>query len=196
MSFGTIIDVCKRSHITTLFVTDHNEIDGARRLQAIAPFRVIPSEEIATSEGEIIGYFLQERIPPGLTPEATIAGIRAQGGLVAVPHPFDRLRHSRLTDTARERILGQVDMLEVYNSRNVFPSDDRQAERYCRQQNKHAFVGSDAHSRWEVGRSWVEIPPFTSPADFLRSLPHATLHPRRSSPLVHLITKYNKVVKF
>lgn len=195
MGLQTIIGACKKRSITTLFVTDHNEIQGGQRLQQLAPFRVIPSEEITTSEGEIIGYFLKERIAPLQTPEATIAEIRRQGGIVSVPHPFDRLRHSAIRRATLKRILPSVDLLEVFNARNVFSADDKHAAKCARENNKLSIVVSDAHTRWEVGRSFVELPTFASPMEFLRALQHASLHPHRSPLWVHAVTGLTKMRK-
>jgi predicted metal-dependent phosphoesterase TrpH len=192
-SLPTVMKACKRRGITTLFVTDHNEIEGARRLQTHAPFRVVLSEEITTSEGEIIGYFLHDRIRPGLSPEETIREIRRQGGIVSIPHPFDRLRHSAIRREALDRILPMVDLIEVFNARNVFPSDDKRAEQYAHEKKKIPVVVSDAHSRWEIGRSTVELVAFDSPQTFLRAMTNATMRHKRSPIIVHAITKYNKL---
>lgn len=194
-SAKTVVASCIKRGINCLFVTDHNQIDGAFGVQKIAPFKVIPSEEITTSEGEIIGYFLNEKIEPYLTPEETIRRIRAQGGLVSVPHPFDRLRHSRMHFPTLEHIIDKVDMLEVFNARNVFPSDDAKALAYAKEKSKLMIVASDAHSRWEPGTSFVELEEFSDANGLLRSLQNATLHMRRSFVGVHGITKWNKIAQ-
>lgn len=195
MSVDTVIRSCLQHGINCLFVTDHDQIDGVKEVQARAPFPVYLAEEITTSEGEMIDYFLRDRVAPHQTPEETIRQIRAQGGLVSIPHPFDRLRHARMPLTALSRILDHVDMLEVFNARNVFPSDDAQALAYAREHNKRMIVASDAHSRWEVGRSFVELPDFVDAQGLLASLQHSTLHKRRSFFAVHAITKWNKATK-
>jgi len=91
-----------------------------------------------------------------------------------------------------ERIISDVDILEVFNARNVFPSDDQAADVYAKEQRKMVIAVSDAHSRWEVGRSSVELGPFGSPDEFLVALKTATLHKHRSPIVVHTITKFNK----
>ena len=101
-------------------IADHNTIEGALALQPMAPFMVIVAEEIKTSEGEIIGLFLKSTIPRGLSPEETIVAIREQGGIVCVPHPLDRVRHSAMGRQTLERIIDQVDVLEVFNARVLF----------------------------------------------------------------------------
>ncbi len=91
--------------IDCVAVSDHNNIEGARAVAQLAPFRAIISEEIRSTEGEIIGYFLQDPIPRDLTPEDTVRAIKEQHGLVGVPHPFDRARSSPLKTSALLRIL-------------------------------------------------------------------------------------------
>ena len=85
-----IVDRCLKIGINCLAVADHNTISGALKLKEMAPFKVISAEEIMTSMGELIGLFLTEEVPKGLSPEETIARIKSQGGLVGIPHPYGR----------------------------------------------------------------------------------------------------------
>lgn len=193
MALDTVIRTCRRRGVTCLFVTDHNEIWMAQKLQKRAPFRVIVGEEITTTEGELIGYFLTRKIAPHQSPEATIKEIKQQGGIVSVPHPFDRLRHAKMPFPTLKRIIDKVDLLETFNARNVFPADDGAAEKYAKRTKKQGIVASDAHSRWEVGRSYVELPDFETPTELVRALHQATFCCRRSWSAVHAITKINKL---
>lgn len=192
LSIASIIQACQRKQITCLAVTDHNEIKGTFEMHQRAPFKVIVGQEITTSEGEIIGYFLREKIAAGLSPEETIAQIRQQGGVVALPHPFDRFRNSRMNAATVYRIINQVDLVEVFNSRNVCRSDDERARSLCRERNKIAYVGSDAHTLYEYGRSTATIGDFKAPQEFLSAMKQARFECRRSPLWVHAVTKYNK----
>ncbi|MBI4415158.1 MAG: PHP domain-containing protein [Candidatus Kerfeldbacteria bacterium] len=192
MDADTVIRACLKNGITCLFVTDHNEIWMAKKLQELAPFRVIAGEEITTEEGEMIGYFLTKKIAPYQSPEATIGEIRRQGGLVSIPHPFDRLRRARMRYATLQRIVADVDILEIFNARNVLPRDDAQAHEYAKTNQKFMVVASDAHSRWEVGGSYVELPDFQTPNELLHSLQQASFRCRRSWVAVHAITTFNK----
>src|SRR3990172_204249 len=116
-SVDTFAQRYQRAGIDCVAVSDHNNIDGALAVREVAPFRVIIAEEIKSTEGEIIGLFLQETIRKGLTPEDTVRAIKEQGGLVLVPHPFDRTRRSVIRESALLRILPQVDVIEVFNAR-------------------------------------------------------------------------------
>jgi predicted metal-dependent phosphoesterase TrpH len=198
-TFDDIVRGVIRAGLGAIALTDHNELEGAFELQRYAPFPVIPGEEIKTACGDIIGLFLHERIPPGLTPMETIARIREQGGIVYVPHPFDRVRGSRIAGDALDAIVDHVDVLEVFNARNVLPHFNRRALTYAQQHGILAGAGSDAHSRAEYGRAYVDIPldadGFRSPAKFLEALRQGVWRGRLSSPLVHLRTRYDVLRK-
>jgi predicted metal-dependent phosphoesterase TrpH len=179
--------------ITCVAVSDHNNMEGAFEVATIAPFRVILSEEIKSSEGEIIGWFLREPIPKGLSPEDTVRAIRGQGGLVCVPHPFDRLRSSPLKTAALLRILPDVDAVEAFNARTSIRADNRRSARFVYDHGKVASAGSDAHWHPEIGGAWVDIPDFTGPEDFLAALRAGRIHGQPANPLVHLVSTLAKV---
>ncbi len=179
--------------ISCAAVSDHNNIDGAIAVRRLAPFKVIISEEIRSSEGEIIGYFLQETIPKGLTPEETVRAIREQGGIVGIPHPFDRWRDSPITLAALNRIIDDVDVIEVFNARNLQQADNLRAARFAAEHHKLQSSGSDSHHHSEIGSAWVEMPDFESPHEFLESLRQGAIHGRLSSPFVHLLSSIAKL---
>ncbi|MGH2542024.1 MAG: PHP domain-containing protein, partial [Ardenticatenaceae bacterium] len=175
-SYEGIIRRVRRRGLTGIAVTDHNTIRGALELAEIAPFPVIMAEEIRTREGEIIGYFLQEEIPRGLGLEETIGLVHAQGGVVSVPHPLDRVRAaSAIGEAALLRVIGLIDLIEGYNARCVYPADNLRAQQIARQHGKPLTAGSDAHIPWEIGRGYVELPAFDSPDQFVANLRAATV---------------------
>lgn len=184
---------CIRNGVNCVAITDHNTIEGALVVQRLAPFKVIVGEEINTSEGEIIGLFLRERIPRGLTPEATIAAIRDQGGIVIVPHPFDRFRRSVIRRETLYRILPLVDVIEGFNARNLLQSANFQAMRLARQEGKVMSCATDAHAPLEVARSYIEMPDFAGPSDFLAALAQGRIVGRPASPFVHLLSTWAKL---
>jgi len=117
---------CQAKGVRVQAVTDHNEVWGAQKLKALAEAQgwdetegvtVIVGEEVSTAEGEIIGLFLEERIPPKMSPEETVARIKEQGGLVLVPHGFDPLKRMRLTPAALSRVAAEVYIVEIFNAR-------------------------------------------------------------------------------
>jgi len=184
---------CLKVGISCLAVTEHNNIEGALAVQRIAPFKVIIAEEIKTTDGELTGLFLKEAIPPGLTPEETIERVKAQGGLVSLPHPFDRVRREPLRAQARERILSHLDVIEVFNSRTTFRSDNERARRLAEELGLPMGAGSDAHSPWELGATYVEMPDFEGPQQFLEALRQGRVVGRPASPLVHVVSTLAKL---
>lgn len=175
-------------------VTDHNNIEGAMEVAKIAPFRVIISEEIKSLEGEIIGLFLKEPVKKGMTPEDTVRAIKEQGGIVVVPHPFDRFRKgSALGQEALVRIVEQVDLVEVFNARTVLRSDNSRAARFARNYGKLRSAGSDSHSPKEIGSVIVDMPDFDGPETFLAAVRQANFDVRYSSVFVHLLSTYAKL---
>ncbi len=194
-SYDDIIAAVQRSGLDGIAVTDHNELRGALELEQLAPFLVIPGEEIKTSRGEIIGLFLRERIPPGLGPLETVREIHDQGGVAYVPHPFDEIRGSRIQRDALDEVAPHIDILEVFNARNALPRYNARALDYAERNGLLAGAGSDAHTLGEYGRAYVDIPPFSSPAEFLESMRRGTWKGRLSSPLVHFRTRLDRSMK-
>lgn len=189
LSLVRLIEACKRKGINGVCITDHNTIAGAQRLTEIASFTVIVGEEISTTAGEIIGYFLIKEIPPGLSPAKAVAAIKEQGGLVAVPHPFDRMRRSALKKEALLDILDTIDIIEVFNSRNLFEADNLEALQFARMHGKVNSVGSDCHTLWEVGNSFVIMNEFNGPGQFLAQLRQGKACGQSSPIYVHCLTK-------
>lgn len=179
--------------ITCAAVSDHNNIDGATAVNRLAPFKVIISEEIRSSEGEIIGYFLNDAVPKGLSPEETVRAIRAQGGLVGVPHPFDRWRGSAITLAGLNRIVDDVDLIEVFNARTMQQADNLRALGYAREHRLLQSAGSDSHYHTEIGSAYVEMHDFETPQQFLESLRQGQIHGHLSSPFVHLLSGVAKL---
>ncbi len=188
MTFEQIISRCQAKEINCIAVTDHGTAEGALKMQGNAPFKVIVGQEVLTSSGELMGLFLKETVPNDLSVEDTIDRIRAQGGLVAIPHPLDRLRFSPLNGNHASHLLPQVDILEAFNARDVLKNNTARIQLLAREYGLHTSAGSDAHTPEEVGRAYVEMPEFETPEEFLHSLAQGKIVGRRSSPLVHLST--------
>lgn len=187
------VDACVRKGITCAAVTDHNEVAGAFAIQKLAPFRVIVGEEIKTADGEIIGLFLKELVPRGMTAEDTVRAIHEQGGVATIPHPFDVFRRNVIKNDVLDRIAGQVDAIEGWNCRNILGSHDQKAREVARAAGKPITVGSDSHSVWEIGGTSIEIDDFQTPAEFVRALSSGKVRFKRSLPMVHWISTYAKI---
>jgi predicted metal-dependent phosphoesterase TrpH len=183
--------------LTHLIVTDHDRIDGALAVRDAAPasLTVIVGEEVKTNEGDLICAFLERAIPPGLTAVETIAAAREQGGLVGIPHPFDRLRGSLLKDARMASLASQVDWVEVHNARIVGGGNERAVE-FAREHELAGVAVSDAHSIVEVavGYTALDGDPST-PEGLLAALPGAEYVTGRASYVVRLWTPIAKGVQ-
>ena len=185
-----LIARCLATGINCVAVTDHNAIEGALELKKTAPFTIIVGEEIRTTHGEIIGYFLSEKIPRGLSPEETISRIRAQGGLVCVPHPTDRFRPSALEPAALNAVLPLVDIIEVFNARTALNRDNDKAGRIAQTHGLMASAGSDSHTPGEIGNAYVEMPEFTTPEEFKASLARGTVHGKKAGLWIRVVSRF------
>ncbi len=167
-------------------VTDHNEVSGAFDAQAKAAaygVRIIIGEEVKTaSQGEVIGLFLTEKIPRGMTLQETVAEIKRQGGLVYVPHPFDRMHavpdYEHLLD-----IIEDIDAIEIYNPRVAIGSFNEEAERFAAKYRIVAGAGSDSHVAQGLGSVRILMPEFDGPEEFKEALALAEIHTKPSSLL-------------
>jgi predicted metal-dependent phosphoesterase TrpH len=188
-----IISRCLELGINCIAIADHGTAEGAIRMQSIAPFSVIVAEEILTPHGEIMGMFLKETIPSGLSVEETISRIRAQGGLVNIPHPFETIRGSSLNSKVIEEIAGQIDLMEVLNSRSPFPVNSNKAQIFAQKHGIAQSAGSDAHTTYEIGNAYIEMPEFNGKDEFLQSLAQGTIHGHRSSMVMHLFSSWARL---
>jgi predicted metal-dependent phosphoesterase TrpH len=189
---GTILRLCDQRGIDRIAITDHNTAEGALEMQRTAPGRIIVGEEIMTNQGELLGYFLKESIPPGLSPDETIRRLRDQGAVISVSHPFDRLRKGAWHEADLLRIIDRVDAIEVFNARCIFAEDNARALQFAQKHQLIGTVGSDAHSRPEYGRATLMMEPFDDAEGFIDSLKAAQAANRYSSVLVHLHSKTAK----
>jgi predicted metal-dependent phosphoesterase TrpH len=180
--------------IGVVAITDHNTIEGAQQLQASKPewLNVIVGEEITTAQGDLIGLFLTERVEPNLPLLDTIMAIRGQGGVVMVPHPFDRVRRRSLGQAVVESYLDKIDLFETYNARCLWPGDNQAAAAFARENSLVAVAGSDAHTAAEVGNAVCVMAPFADRAGFLHNLTGARLVTKAANPLAHLSSVANK----
>ena len=173
--------------IDVLAICDHNSVAGGLEGRALASrygVRVIVGEEVKTAEGELIGLFLEETIPGGMSFAETIAAIRAQEGVVYVPHPFDRLHFVPSRAVLRDNVAG-LDVVEVFNSRLAFPAFNETAERFARRYRIAAAAGSDAHVLPGLGTAMTAMDEFAGAGDFVAALAESRIV-RRPKSLLYL----------
>jgi len=180
----TLLDTAKRVGLGAIAITDHNEISGALEARARADgVKVIVAEEVKTADqGEVIGLFIEEKIPRGMTLQETIAEIRRQGGLVYVPHPFDRMHavpdYEHLLDVVED-----IDAIEVFNPRVAFSAFNEEAARFAAKYRIAAGAGSDSHVAQGLGSVKIRMRDFEGPEEFLESLRDADIVRKRQSLL-------------
>jgi hypothetical protein len=183
-----LLDYAEAEGLGAIAVTDHNVFGGAREAVELARGRdliVIPGEEVKTDDqGEVIGLFLRDEIPRGMTFAETVAAIREQGGVVYLPHPFDRM-HAIPFPATLHRHLHEIDVLEVYNARLLFEAYNDEALRFARKYGLPAGAGSDAHVLQGVGTGVLRMRKFDGPEEFLQSLRTAEVL-RRPKSLAYL----------
>jgi hypothetical protein len=183
-----LLDYAEAEGLGAIAVTDHNVFGGALEAVEKAQGRdliVVPGEEVKTDDqGEVIGLFLHEEIPRGMTFADTVAAIREQGGVVYLPHPFDRM-HAIPFPATLHRHLHEIDVLEVYNARLLFEGYNDEALRFARKYGLPAGAGSDAHVLQGVGTGVLRLRAFEGPEEFLLSLRTAEVL-RRPKSLAYL----------
>jgi hypothetical protein len=182
---AAILERAREVGLDVVAITDHDSVDGgleARELADRYGVRVIVGEEVKTAEGEVVGLFLERTIPPGMTFAETIAAIKEQGGVVYVPHPFDRLHDVPGAALLRANVT-DIDVLEVFNSRLAFPGFNEQAERFARRYRIPAAAGSDAHVLASLGTALTGMDDFSGPVDFVEALAESRIVRRPKSYL-------------
>jgi predicted metal-dependent phosphoesterase TrpH len=181
-----LLATARERGLGAIAVTDHNEISGALEAAeqaASAGVKVIVGEEVKTaSQGEVIGLFLKEKIPRGLSLEETVAEIKRQGGIVYVPHPFDRM-HSVPDYEHLLSILDDVDAIEIFNPRVAISAFNDEAARFAAKYRIVAGAGSDSHVAQGLGSVAIRMRDFDGPQEFMQSLRDADILTRPSSLL-------------
>ncbi len=190
--------------LTHLAITDHDRLEGALeardRAATDAPgLTVIVGQEIRTQSGDLIGVFLDEPIPPGLSAVEAIAAVREQGGLVGIAHPFDRFRGSlgRGEATAFEGVAGSVDWIEAWNARLMVGDGNARAGELAARLGVPGVAVSDAHTTLEVGVASTKVHGDPSTAQGLRTALTEPLElvTGRASAYVRLLAPAAKLVQ-
>ena len=180
----TLLETAKEVGLGAIAITDHNEVSGALEARERADgIKVIVSEEVKTADqGEVIGLFIEEKIERGMTLDETIAEIRRQGGLVYVPHPFDRMHavpdYEHLLD-----VVADIDAMEVFNPRVAFSAFNEEAARFAAKYRIVAGAGSDSHVAQGLGSVMIRMRDFDGAEEFLESLRDADIVRKRQSLL-------------
>jgi predicted metal-dependent phosphoesterase TrpH len=187
--------------LTHLAITDHDRIDGALAAREMAtrealPLTVLVGQEIRTRQGDLIGVFLERPIRSGLDAVEAIEDVRAQGGLVGIPHPFDRFRTSLLGTGEVDELAPLVDWVETHNARIMVGNGNQRAAEWALEHELPGVAVSDAHSVLEIGVAYVALDGDPSTADGLRAaLATAELVTGRATVFVRAVTPIAKLVQ-
>lgn len=194
----SVVRAAAERGITHLAITDHDRIDGALRARDAAPdgLTVIVGEEIRTADGDLVALFLDRAVAPHRPVVETIAEVRAQGGIVGIPHPFDKFRGSMLNDPRLEAMGPLVDWVEAHNARVVGGTRNEQAAAFARELGLPGVAVSDAHSVLEVGVAYnvLDGDPST-PEGLLAALADVELVRGRATYFVRLWTPVAKGIQ-
>ena len=181
-----LLATAREQGLGAIAVTDHNVITGAyeaRDKAAEFGVKIIVAEEVKTADqGEVIGLFIEEKIPRGMSLAETVAEIKRQGGLVYVPHPFDRM-HAVPDYEHLLTIIDEIDAIEVYNPRVAIGSFNEEAQRFAAKYRILAGAGSDSHVAQGLGSVRVRMADFDGPEEFLEALREAEITTKPSSLL-------------
>ena len=185
--------LCRKKGIDRVAVTDHNTVAAGLELARLYPMLVIPGIEVMTTQGELLAWYVQAEVPHGLPPIETIARLREQGAIIGFSHPFDRYRKGAWREEDLRAIVGQIDVIEVFNARCLHNKDNLKALAFAQKHGKLMTSGSDAHSPYEYGRAPMRMQAFRNDASGLRqALAGAERREKLSTPLVHLTTTWAK----
>lgn len=193
------IRVALERGLTHVAVTNHNNVEGAvavrdkvAELGLDDRLTVVLGEEVSTSDGEVVGVFLQRTIPRGLSADETADAIHEQGGLVSIPHAYDPFRASHIREAPLLALLeaGKVDMIEVFNSRVTFQRHNLAAAELAARYGVPGIAASDSHSSFEIAMSFNALPAFSSATELKAALPANEWHGSRSTVLIHLTTRW------
>ncbi len=187
-----VVAQAKQQGLDRICITDHNRIDGARLAQQIDPELVIIGEEIRTTHGEILAFFLKEWVPPRLSPAETLAALTEQGAVISLAHPFDPYR-AHWSEELITAMLPHIDALEGLNARSVQRQINRRAVVFAGQVGLPVTAGSDAHTLGEIGQAYLAMPAFDDAESFRASLQHATMEGSLSHEWVKLVSTFNNI---
>ena len=185
-----LLEVCMKKKINRIVVTDHNTMAGALRAKELDPERVVLGEEILTTKGELLGVYMTEEIPPGLSPIETIARLRDQGAFISIAHPFDRMRKGHWEIVDLVEITPLVDAIETFNARSMWPGSNQQARDFAEEHGMLRTAGSDAHTGYELGKAAMFMPDFQDTESLRQSLAKALFNVSQSSLLIHFTSRY------
>lgn len=190
-----LVETCLMKGIDRVVITDHNSTAGAIKTQKIDPHRVIVGEEIMTTKGELLAFFVKDEIPAGETPAKVISLLRQQEAFISVSHPFDLWRGGHWQEADLLEIIPFVDAIETFNARCMQRRFNDEAQKFARLYNLPGTAGSDAHTAYELGKATMLLPEFNDRLSLRKAIVEGSQDVSRSSPLVHFSSQYASWLK-
>ncbi len=190
-----LLKTCEKKGITKVAITDHGAMGGSFKGVLLDPWRVVLAEEIETTEGELLAYFMSEAIPQGLPVMEVIERLKAQDAYISVAHPFDPYRGSHWHDGTLDAIAPLIDGVEAFNARCISQSFNDMAYAFAMKHEKQILVGSDAHSLQEMGTATLTLPDFNTADELREALKQSTFSGSLSGPFVRVLSTYAKFAK-
>lgn len=190
-----LVEVARQRGLDRLAITDHNRIEGALEAEALDPELIVVGEEVWTTKGELLGYYLSEQVPANLEPMEAIERLRAQGAVISVSHPLDSMRGGAWDEDDLREILPYVDAIEVFNARSLTRAPNERARKLAEAMRLPGTAGSDSHAYLEVGRTRLRLPAFHDAESMREALERSEVIGRLSSPLVHFLSRYASLRK-
>lgn len=195
----SVLQRCRDSGLGLVAITDHDNIRGGLEAREKSDgFPVIVGEEIKTARGDVLGLFLEKPVPPRLSPLETVQRVKEQGGLVGVPHPFDRVRPTAMGMRTLLEVLPWVDFLEGFNAHTLLSRDNRRGVDFAGEHSVPVVACSDSHSALELGRTYTTVPANEldgTPEGLMRAIRSGACVGRRPNPLLMLAPAYAKLRK-
>ena len=181
-----LLKTARERGLDRLCITDHNTIQPALKAKEMDARMVVVGEEIRTTEGELLAYFVTREIEPDQSPMATIKLLKEQNAFISVAHPFDRRRNHWSIETLK-KILPYLDGFEIFNSRSFDPSANARAANFALENNLTGLVGSDAHSLVELGLASMFLPDFHTADELRQALGQAEITTQPFTPFNHFL---------
>ncbi|MFC2028804.1 PHP-associated domain-containing protein [Chloroflexota bacterium] len=178
-----------------LAITDHNTIKGAEEVYKLDPENIIVGEEVMTTKGEILAFFVQEEVPAGLDPRKAIQLLHDQNAYISVSHPFDRYRKGSWKEKDLISILPGIDAIEGFNARVMSGAANKLALGFAEKHHLQITAGSDAHAYFEIGKAGIILPRFKDADELRKNIPKGSLVAKRSLWWVHLFSSYARYQK-
>lgn len=182
-----IVARAKSLDLGKVIITDHNTTKGAMILKKRYPDFVVVGEEILTTRGEVLAFYVKEEIPRGLTPLETVKRLKDQGAVISLSHPYSYSRAGWYEDEMHE-LFPYLDAIEVANGRNTRAANEKAAN-FAAQNGLAGTAGSDAHGLMELGRMTLTLDAFNTADELRTALKSAQVNGKPSSQWVRLTSR-------